>query len=367
MWPRRQLGVLVAVLTLLAVGCARFSQSQSSAGAGRAILSPDARLLAAGSNEFVLSGATLYRAQGARLMTVASPLPAAGSAARAVSFDGASGVMATSDGAAVTVFSSSDAGHTWKKTAHESMSQVAPEGVGDLQVALLEGRIVVLAREMTSSNFASAIVLASSGDGAWKTRQAPTAGRLTSGNGLFWLVGGVEGNQVYASEDGSEWTSITLPVNAQSWSAGLPAAVQGLGTMMSVTVHKAGESSRVVLFRSTDHGRTWSAAASVALAAHTEAGTTVPAAISPDGDWFVIEPDGLRVYSGNLAGQASNEPISPNGLPSGVGEAAFFSSTDGMVLVARSSCPSGKDSCRSTEVALRTRDGGQTWEEMTFG
>ncbi len=367
MWPRRQVAVLVAVLTVLAPGCARLSHPQSSARAGRAILSVDARLIAAGTDVYVLSGNALYRAQGTGLTTVNGGLPAAGSATRAVGFEGAHGVMAAAEGPAVTVFNSSDAGRSWRETALESLSKAAPDGVGDVQVAQADRRIVVLAREMTSSNFASAIMLTSSGDHAWKIRQAPTAGRLVSANGLFWLVGGVEGNQVYASSDGSKWTSVALPVNAPSWTAGSPAAVQGLGTVIAITVHGAGDASRVLLIRSIDRGRTWSEMASVAVSAHTEADTTVPMAITPDGDWFVIEPDGSRVYRGNLVHAVSKDPISPNGLPSGVGQIAFSSSTDGMALGARTSCPRGKGSCRSTQIALVTRDGGQTWEEMIFG
>jgi hypothetical protein len=365
MWRRRQLPVLVAVVAVMAAGCAR-SDGRQPAGLGPATLSPDARLVAAGSNEFVLSGDTLNRVQDGRLVTVARALPPAGSAPRAVAFDGARGVIAARDGATVIVFTSSDAGRTWTKTARQSLSQAAPEGVGELEVALADGRIVVLAREVTSSNFASAVVLTSSDDGAtWKLRQAPTAGRLVTASGLFWLVGGVEGDQVYASDDGTNWASVRLPADAQSWSVGSPAAVRGTGTIIAVTVHKTGGASTVILFRSADLGRTWSVVASVAVAAHTEAGTTVPVAITADGDWFVVQADGSRVYRGNVAGHASSQTISPNGLTSGVEETAFFSSTDGMALVARSSCPSGKDSCRTTEAALRTPDGGQTWEQMT--
>lgn len=372
MWMSRHrhlpLVVVIILIALAGAGCGRPQVAQSPAGNSRAGLSADARLVASGTDEFVLSGNSLYGLRAGTLVKVAALAPPQGSAVRAVAFDGANGAMVASNGALLTMFSSSDIGHTWKQIGSKSLAQEAPDGLGDVDIAVANGRTVVLADEPSGSNFSSALVLTSAGTtGDWVLGRAPSAGTLFAADGLFWLVGGVEHNQVFVSEDGAQWMPTKLPVSAPSWSAGPGAAGPGGGAIIPVTVHKPGAASTVSLLRTTDHGLTWSLVASVALSVHTEVGITAPVAVSPGGSWVIVQADGARVFRGDGADPASIQTISPNGLPAGVGQVAFPSSTDGLALAGVSVCPAGKNSCATSMAAFRTLDGGQTWGPLSVG
>lgn len=177
-------------------------------------------------------------------------------------------------------------------------------------------------------------------------------------------MGGVAGNQIYASTSGLDWTPVQLPLAARSWTVGEPVALSQGRVAIPVTVHNAGSSSTADIFVTRDSGVSWAKVAELAVDAGTEANTTVPAAVASDEHWFVFAPDGSRVYRGDVSDASVHATVSPNGPPSGVTDVAVMSASTGFALATTSNCPDGKASCTELTSVLRTTDGGQTWQPV---
>ena len=167
------------------------------------------------------------------------------------------------------------------------------------------------------------------------------------------------GDQVFASSDGVAWRAIKLPISTRYWTAAAATDVDRLGVVIPVTSHDPGGPSQLTFLATSDLGRTWRVAASVA-APPTEMDTTIPVSITADGHWVAVWPDGSKVVAGPL-GAKGQTTISPNGLPANVTDVAFTSAATGVAVSSVASCPSGKSSCTSASVVTRTDDGGQDW------
>lgn len=263
---------------------------------------------------------------------------------------------------AVAEYISEDGGLTWSSSGEVTIP--TPTGMGDLWMGLAGGRVTVLANEPSGSNASlGRLATASVGGGSWRVVDAPTGGILSAAGGSFWITGGVMGDRIFTSADGSTWQRRLLPESSPYWSAAPPLAVSGVGTVVPVTSHDPVGASRVTLWATTDGGSTWTALESFA-APHSEFATTIPLSISTDGNVFAVWPDGSKVLTG-VVGSGALRTISPNGLPSNVYQVVALSDREAFAAASPDSCPNGKQSCRSATVIVRTTDGGQTWQPAT--
>ena len=220
--------------------------------------------------------------------------------------------------------------------------------------------MTILLDEASSTAISSGTVATTASPGAsWVMRSAPVGGTLSAAGGRFWISGGVMGDQVFTSSDGTTWRAAKLPILKRYWTAAAATDVDRVGVVIPVTSHDPGGPSEITLLATSDVGRTWRVAASVA-APPTEIDTTIPVSITGDGHWFAVWPDGSKVVAG-LLGAKGQTTISPNGLPANVSEIAFTSATRGVAVSGVADCPNGKSSCTSRSVVTRTSDGGQDW------
>lgn len=88
----------------------------------------------------------------------------------------------------------------------------------------------------------------------------------------------------------------------------------------------------------------------------------IPLAISSDGTWILIYPDGSNVVSGGVDDRATIAE-SPAGLASDVADVVLTDQAV-TVLATPSSCRTGKASCTYSVIVLQSRDLGRTWSPI---
>ncbi len=315
------------------------------------------QLARAGAQIAILAGGKVLLEDGTPLSDV-GPDPAPAHEAITSSVGRHLVYVATTDLHSVITFASDDGGSSWATVGQHDI--VGVDAIGDLHVAEADGHFAVLIVEATSTAVSFGLV-ANAGDGGagWTVGPAPVGGDISSAGGRFWLTGGVMGDQIFVSANGSAWRSAELPTSSEYWSAAPATEVDGVGVVIPVTSHDPNGPSDVTLFATTDYGHSWKSLTSFA-APLTEFNTTIPTSITPDGRWFAIWPDGSKVVEGSIGATDSNV-ISPNGLPGNVYDVMFSSASTGVEASSVATCPNGKSSCTSTTVVTRTEDGGQTW------
>lgn len=265
----------------------------------------------------------------------------------------------------IRIYRTSNGGSGWAQAG--STSILGNEPVASVNVAAIGQRIVVLAIDQTSSNFSSAAAVVSTDGGAtWSTARAPVAGTISTAGNSYWLVGGVQNNQVYTSTTGLAWTPITLSATGTTWSAGNPVGISGGRVVLPLTIRDSGGSTTVSIRVSSDSGATWTEAASVTPSETTAVGVAAPVSIAEDGTWQTFATDGSKIYEGSVD-QPSAQPkiLSPNGIAGSPIEVLFLSGTQGVLLAASTVCPSGKASCSTGEELFGTTDSGQTWSAQS--
>jgi hypothetical protein len=331
----------------------------STLSASSSPLDDTVRLARAGSHAIILVNGKAFLDTGAEVVIPVQDSPSAPTTEAMTSSSGANVVYVTSrDLHSVDVFTSSDGGTSWATSGDHEITGI--EAIGDLHVAALGDQFAVLAVEASSTAVSYGIVATRADTGgSWVLRPAPVGGDIASAGGRFWITGGVMGDQVFASTDGSDWGSIKLTVSATFWTAATATDVKDVGVVIPVTSHDPTGPSDVMFLATSDVGKTWHSLTSVD-APPTEFNTTVPTSITPDGHWVVIWPDGSKIVSGAFARQDS-KILSPNGLPTNVYAVAFSSPTSGVAASSLASCPDGKPSCTSATIVSQTDDGGQTW------
>lgn len=311
---------------------------------------------------YALTDRALFRLENDALASVAA-LPKANPASAAAAFDPTNSqqaVLAEVDDTAATVnvYTSPDAGRTWVLRTSRPFASLSQLGIGDVDAALIAGRIVVLSNEMTGSNSSSAVALSSVDGGAtWTTRAVPVGGSVTNAGGAFWVTGGVQLNDVYVSPDGLAWTRVT-PSAASAEAQFTRPKTTGAGSVaIASSTPDPNAGTRLNIWTTGDSGVTWQNADSAAIA--EAAGR--PAYVAMTSTRWVAAPEaGSRIYSHAISGSGDPDVISPNGLPSVEG-LAFVSATSGAALSVETTCPTGKASCASAGSVYITSDGGQTW------
>lgn len=321
-------------------------------------------LLAQGDvTSWVLAEEGLFEVAGGRLAPVAIPRPSSWTS-EAIAVDGATVTVALApDPNSLLLLRSPDGGASW--TTGEPVSVASPTGLGDVRVAAIGQRIVVLGNEASGSQLS--IALAASSDDAgkgWTVERAPSGGDVAAAGDRFWLVGGAMGDELFASASGSTWERLAIPVKDQFWTAARPVGLKTGEVVVAVTAHSADETEATLTFWATsDGGRSWRPLGSIET---PDPGfqLTVPAAIAADGRWLALWPDGSKVVSGRLGSAEQPTLVSPNGLPGAPLAAAFTPDGGAIAVVASSSCPSGKASCTSTTSLVFSADAGQTWAPL---
>lgn len=367
---RRETAAAVAVLSVTAVGCGAQTDearpgTAASSGPARAAgtVLDDARLVDSPAGAIVVSASGLYRANSRGLSRLGEP-PTGARVGDVAFSDSANGVLAVLGDRDITVYSSVDGGAHWvPRSAKAVDSNLAPAGISSVRVAVAGSCIVIVAREATNTNFSQAVGLVSSNGGiTWSTTRLPVAGEVAAASGVFWLVGGVQNQDVFSSGDGLTW-AVTRPAGLGGDSAvGRITELEDGSVILPVT--RTGSPGSISFARSADRGATWSAMSGTQIDSVREPGIAAPASLGRDGSWLVIETDGSRVYAGKLT---ADEPavMSPNGLPPNVTGVVYRGKSDIVALASPSDCPAGKHSCASSTSVFGSTDGGQTWEGFT--
>jgi hypothetical protein len=365
----------VAVMLVLA-GCVAAAPSGSPARDGSAALATPApssaapgwpaptivRLTRDGTHIVILASGRASLEDGRKLATV-GPVTPAGRVGEALASGSGSDLVyvAVGDAVSITVSTSSDGGASWDAVPAPHVSGM--QAIGDVAAAKVGERVAILLDEATSTAVSSGTVATAARPGEpWAVAPAPIGGTLSSAGGRFWISGGVMGDQVFASSDGTAWRAVKLPTSTRYWTAAAATEVDRLGVVIPVTSHDPGGPSDITFLATSDLGKTWRVVAQVE-APPTEFDTTIPVSITADGHWFAIWPDGSKVIAGALDAKGQTT-ISPNGLPANVYDVAFTSATTGVAVSSVTTCPNGKSSCTSTSVVTRTDDGGQDWTPM---
>lgn len=317
------------------------------------------RLARAGPHVVILANGKAFLESGASLNIAGQSPPSAPTSEAITSSSSANLVyVAARDSHSVIAFASADGGTSWSAAGQQEIAGM--DAIGDVRVAEIGDHFAVLVGEATSTAVSSGVVAtAALTGGAWKVSPAPVGGNISSAGGHFWITGGVMGDQVFASTDGTAWGSVKVPASSTYWTAATATDVDGIGVVIPVTSHDPAGPSEVTFFATSDFGKTWQSLTSV-TAPLTEFNTTIPTSITPDGRWVAIWPDGSKVLVGSLDAK-DNQIMSPNGLPANVYEVMFSSATTGVAASSVATCPDGKSSCTSTTVVTRTDDGGQNW------
>ena len=362
----------VAAIVVLA-GCSVAAPPASRAPGGSTVLttpgpasegpskaaSSIVRLARAGTHIVILADGQASQEDGSKLAAV-GPATAADRVGETLASGTGSDLVYVAVGGAVpiTVSTSSDGGDSWKAVPAPDISGI--QAIADVAAAKVGDRVAILLDEASSTAVSSGTVATTaSPGGSWVVKPAPVGGTLAAAGGRFWISGGVMGDQVFASSDGMSWRAVKLPISTRYWTAASASEVDRLGVVIPVTSHDPGGPSEITFLASSDVGKTWRVAATVA-APPTEFGTTLPVSITPDGHWIAIWPDGSKVVAGSLDAKTQTT-ISPNGLPANVTDVAFSSATTGVAVSSVATCPNGKSSCTSASVVSGTDDGGQDW------
>jgi hypothetical protein len=281
---------------------------------------------------------------------------------------------ASSNGqAGVHLLRTADGGETWEAVAlllspEESLSVTAatPE--------FLDARNGWIALKLQSgSNFSLGRLFATQDGGrTWQERSLPLGEPVRFLDPLRgWVAGGPAGDQLFQTLDGGlTWNQLDLPVpEPESGSVakffGLPEFSDRQTGLLPVTV--AGEQgSSLVLFKTSDGGRTW------ALNRTVETGTAIPPASAPrfslaeDLSWRAAAPGGSSLI-GAAPGQRAFT-IQGDGISGNIIALDFSSDASGWVVVQEGTCSgaklpasAGSLSCELTTRLMATTDGGLTW------
>jgi hypothetical protein len=263
------------------------------------------------------------------------------------------------DGITVQIAQSSDAAAQWTQLPAVDVSTI--NGISTLTVGATESTTVVLADE-SSSNVSSGMTATTRNAGkTWRTLRAPTGGHVASVDGAFWLVGGVVGDDVFASTDGETWAPAG-PKLEGDWTAGMPWTLTAGTVVLPVTAHS--EDSSVMTLWTTGDKHHWVQGASIE-AAPTEVGVSLPVAGGSDGAWVFAQSDGSKVFAGSL-NDGEPRTISPNGLPAGIVQLARIGDSTVVAYGMASACPDGKASCTGAAGVWYSIDLGQTWARLGF-
>ncbi len=365
-------GALLVLGGLLIGGCTAWPGAMATPAAGGTVGAsagaPSGPLtgviLAQGdAASWVLAEEGLFEVAGGRLAPVAIPRPSSWTS-EAIAVDGTTVTVALApDPNSLLVLRSADGGASW--ATEEPVSVASPTGLADVRVAAIGQRIVVLGNEASGSQLSIALAASSADAGkGWTVERAPSGGDVSAAGDRFWLVGGVMGDQLFASASGSTWERLAIPVKDQFWTAARPVGLKTGEVVVAVTAHSADETKATLTFWVTpDGGRSWRPLGSIET---PDPGfqLTVPGAIAADGRWLALWPNGSKVVSGRLGSAEQATLVSPNGLPGAPLSVAFTPDGGAIAVVASSSCPSGKASCTSTTSLAYSADGGQTWAPL---
>lgn len=196
-----------------------------------------------------------------------------------------------------------------------------------------------------------------------------------------WVVGGPGGGQLFHTQDGGlSWEAQILPLTGylayDSAYIGLPQFRDARNGYLPVTLVN-GDTSRLVLFETSDGGATWHPGTTRTLGGSSPPARTVPFSLEAGGGWWAAGPDAGRLYRASPDG-AEAVPQSAGDFPGDVLALDFTDSETGWVLAQEGICsgtklpygeslPPGSEPlrCQSTTRLLSTINGGNTWSELT--
>jgi hypothetical protein len=156
----------------------------------------------------------------------------------------------------LTVFSTQDAGLTWKPGRVETGPISAPVGGASLEF-IDESNGWLAVRLQSGSSFSLGLLFATQDGGlTWQPRSLPLGEEATFRDALHgWTAGGPDGAQLYATQDGGfTWQAqrLELPPEAQAGrvSIGLPQVSADSAATLAVRVKHPDGSERALLYRS---------------------------------------------------------------------------------------------------------------------
>lgn len=245
---RRQV-LAAGLLVLAAAGCARTAGAAVPPQAGPAPL--DAALVGGNFGWVLTPDALRVSTDGGRTFHDTHPGIAPGRARAAYFLDAKHGWAASASGGTLTVARTGDGGAHWTAAKTPTAAET-----GTLRLAFGDDRRgTVLGRTVTSAAFSEATAYSTADGGAtWTSAPAPAAGELSYGaDGRVWIAGGVQGDQLYASDGRGGWSRSAVTFGTPVDGAAVSPPRAGVVT---ATVERGGRTTTTTL-TSPDGGRTW--------------------------------------------------------------------------------------------------------------
>lgn len=265
-------------------------------------------------------------------------------------------LVRTQAGGRIQVARTADGGRSWSAGAplqHEDLALY--RGGASLSFSDSLNGLVML-RLASSANFSRGVLFATADGGVtWTARPTPPLGDavVTSSPATAWLAGGPAGDELWVTRDrGLTWQRVTLRVPAsvgsiEGRSVDMPVFVDDDNGALAVRYRTAGATTLVV-YRSTDAGRTWAARTIEAVA---EENTVVALA-----NGSIVRPSdrAARLASPSAAFMAGR-----------IVRANFTDNLRGWALTLAGGCTDAKQNCAETRRLLASEDGGATFTDIT--
>ncbi|HEY2741608.1 MAG TPA: N-acetylmuramoyl-L-alanine amidase [Gaiellaceae bacterium] len=213
------------------------------------------------------------------------------------------------------------------------------------------------------------LLVSSNGGRTWSRRTLPGSGEIAFTSASQGWLAPVDGRLYRTRNGGRTWRRAPIQAPAGFHSllplAELPVFSDSMHAALPVSFLR-GKRAAVSFLTSSNGGKTWRTAATVAGRRAPSRVARVPAAIAGATDWFVLTDGGSRVVSlenGNRVRNvaAAGLPLTAPGFE--LADVSFASATTGWATV--STCAAGAGAhCARDETLYRTLDGGGDWARL---
>lgn len=247
--------------------------------------------------------------------------------------------------------------------------RVAP---GHIQLITVGNSLVgAMVTEQTSTNFSLGTWLSTSDGGStWHEHNAPVGGRVFEAGGALWLVGGVQDQSLYISNDnGTSWGSVRLPLGTTDGVVSTLGHVFNIAsgntvilTATETTPQGGSISVRVLQGKKDSSGWKWDVLSNVPFSANYGPGVSVASSIAGGVLWILTSSQLSRL---DLATN-STSTITPSGLPPGGNSSIFaISATSAWATVTENGCLEYKSQCYSVSTLSATQSSGKVWSPIS--
>jgi photosystem II stability/assembly factor-like uncharacterized protein len=274
-------------------------------------------------------------------------------------FDAKHGWVVSEDAfsSSLSLWRTDDGGSTWTRTILPAVPNPA-ELMGDARTFWIDAEHAVIdVRGGMGEGYIDGLLLTADGGATWSEpamRSATSGADGITGDPAFldpkvgWIAGGAPGTRLWATRDGGDnWTLQQLPVPSgylddQGGFWGAPTFIDPNNGVVARTFDN-NQSTVLVIYRTSDGGRTWHPVA------HPAPATASSWSFPTQANWILWDPYHTTMWRSTDQGGSWNRGV-PAGLPSDAAP-VMTDALHGWAL-------SGTDSAAALHV---TSDGGRTW------